>query len=156
MKLPQGVEWSLHIALLLAQVPPTASISRRTLSQHHGLPEDYVAKYLKELVKAGIFSAQTGPQGGYRLARAAHEITVWEIVVAIDGEASPFHCQEIRQCGTGAASPEECIQPCAINQLMQDSFRAWTARLSQTTIADLLDTIPVDIRERNLRKLLAG
>ncbi|MBB6015968.1 RrF2 family transcriptional regulator [Deinococcus radiopugnans] len=149
MKLSQGVEWCLHTVVLLGQIPQGGPLPRHLIARHHGLPDEYFAKYLKLLVKAGVLLASTGPRGGYRLARPGEHITAWEVVEAIEGDQSFFHCQEIRQCGSGAASPEECNEPCAIHQMMQVAFLSWKEQLSRTTVADLVGQVPEHVRDRN-------
>jgi len=49
-------------------------------------PEAFTAKILQQLVKKKIFWSIKGPNGGFELARDAKEISLYEIVVAIDGE----------------------------------------------------------------------
>lgn len=154
MKLSQGVEWCLHLAVLLAQLPENTILPRSQMARHHGLPEDYLAKYLKQLVNAGIFQATTGPRGGYRLGRGAAQITAWDVVEALEGGQSPFHCQEIRQCGEGAARPEECLKTCGIQVLIDSAFEAWKYTLQGVTIANLEEEVPDFVRERNRRRLL--
>lgn len=117
-KLSQGVEWGLHCATLIAQVPDGTALPRRTLAEHYALPEAYLAKHLKALARAGLLTATPGPNGGFRLARPAGQITALEVLEAIDGSAAPFLCQEIRRRGTDAASPQQCAGPCAIATVM--------------------------------------
>lgn len=142
MKLSQGVEWGLHCVLLLAQLPADAAARRAELAGHHGLPEPYLAKHLHALVRAGVLHAVSGPRGGYRLARAAGDITVLDVVEAIDGTNGTFVCQEIRQRGTGALSAQQCRRPCLINAVMTDADRAWRDSLRAVTVADLVDRLP--------------
>lgn len=149
MKLSQGIEWGVHCATLLALAPAGKAIRRDGLAGHYGLPETYLAKHLQAMARAGVLHAVTGPKGGYRLNRPAGQITVLDVVEAIEGTAAPFVCQEIRQRGTGALAPEQCTKPCAINALMSEADNAWRASLRAVTIADLVDRLPPRIRERN-------
>lgn len=147
MKLSQGVEWGVHCATLLALAPAGRSIRRDELADHYGLPETYLAKHLQAMTRAGILQAVTGPKGGYRLARQAGEISILDVVEAIEGTKAPFICQEIRQRGSGALSPEQCQQPCEVSAAMTAADQAWRASLRAVTIADLLDRLGPDIRE---------
>ncbi len=156
MKVSNGVEWGFHAAVLIAQAPAGSSVTRQQVADYHGLPESYLAKHLKSLVGAGILSAVTGPNGGYRLGRSADQISGLDIFQAIEGKQFAFQCLEIRQQGTGAASPAECRRMCAVNALMISGEAAWRARLAQTTVADLVDAIPEHIQERNARRLTRG
>jgi Rrf2 family protein len=154
VKLSQGVEWGLHCATLLVLAPAGASIGRAAMARHYGLPEAYLAKHLQAMAKAGVLRATSGPKGGYQLARPADQITVLDIVEAIEGAAKPFLCQEIRQRGTGALAAEECRRPCAVHVIMEDAHQAWRDSLRRTTLADIAAKIPTWIQDRN-RALLA-
>lgn len=149
MKFSQGVEWMLHSVTLLAQAPQGMAVSRRVLAEHYGLPEPYLAKPLKALVRAGILNATSGPSGGFRLAREPEDITALDIVEAVEGTSSPFTCQEIRQQGTAALPPEECRRPCAMSMMMDRAHQAWRASLSGITVADMVKTTPKTVRDRN-------
>lgn len=142
MKLSQGVEWGLHCAVLLAQTPNGAALSRRALAQHYALPEVYLGKHLQAMTKAGLLQATPGPRGGFRLARPADEITVLHIVEAIEGTAPPFLCQEIRQRGAAAVPPEEYAHPCTISTVMHEAHRAWRASLHSVTVGDITSRLP--------------
>ena len=117
-----------------------------------GLPEAYLAKHLKALSQAGLLIATPGPSGGFRLARAAGEITVLDVVDAIEGPSSPFVCQEIRQQGTGAAGPEECARQCAIAAVMARAHQAWRESLRAVTLDRLVKRVPPELRKRDVAK----
>src|SRR3984957_2266288 len=140
MKLPEGVEWALHCAWLLSFAREGEALPARRLAEFYDLPEAYLAKLLKALVRAGLLTAASGPRGGFRLAPPPEEITVADVVEAIEGRGALFHCMEIRQRGpvplTGAAGRK----PCGIAQVMHRAERAWRQELSATTIADLVET----------------
>ncbi|HEX3779775.1 MAG TPA: Rrf2 family transcriptional regulator [Pseudonocardiaceae bacterium] len=149
MKLSQGVEWALHCVVLLSLVPAGASIRREQLAGHYGLPEAYLAKHLQAATRAGILAATSGPKGGYRLAKQATEITMLDIVEAIEGNARPFLCQEIRQQGSAALPASECRGLCLINVAMNKADNAWRGSLRSTTVAEIAEALPADLRDRN-------
>jgi Rrf2 family protein len=149
MKLSQGVEWGLHCATLLALAPAGRAVRRDGLAGHYGLPDTYLAKHLQAMSRAGVLQAVTGPRGGYRLCRDPRQITVLEVVEAVDGRTAPFICQEVRQQGSAALAPEECDKPCAINTVMAQAANAWRASLKAVTIADLVERLPPNVRERD-------
>ena len=148
MKLSQGVEWGMHCVVLLAQAPDGVVVSRRDLAERYGLPHAYLAKHLQALVRAGVLQASPGPRGGFRLARQPDSITALDVVEAIEGSASPFICQEIRQRGSAAARPEDCRRPCAINTVMTRAHDAWRDSLRAVTVTSLVDALPHRLRER--------
>lgn len=152
----QGVEWGIHVATLLAQMPADRPLSRRVMAEHFGLPEDNLAKHLQALVRMGVLHGTPGPRGGFRLSRPAREITVLDIVDAIEGTGTPpFRCQEIRQQGTGAVPAEFCTKPCAISGVMAAAHEAWRATLRKQSVEALADRVPAAVRESNRRRYAA-
>ncbi|MET9065876.1 RrF2 family transcriptional regulator [Streptosporangium sandarakinum] len=145
MKLSQGVEWGLHCVVLLARLPADTVVRRADLADYHGLAEPVLAKHLHSLTRAGLLHAAPGPKGGYRLGRPAADITVLDVVEAIDGTSQLFVCTEIRQRGSGALSPEQCARPCLINAAMGEAERAWRDSLRAVTIAGLAARIPTPV-----------
>jgi Rrf2 family protein len=140
MKLPEGVEWALHCTWLLAAAQPSEALPARRLAQFYDLPEAYLAKLLKALVRAGLLKATTGPRGGFRLAQPPEQITVADVVEAVEGPGPLFHCTEIRQRGPVPLTGTACREPCGIAQVMLRAERAWRAELAAVTIADLVQT----------------
>lgn len=152
MKLSQGVEWTLHTTVLLSQLPPGTVLPRRTLADHYGLPDAYLAKHLQLLVRAGVLLATPGPRGGFALARPPERITVLDVVEAVEGGGSPFLCQEIRQRGSGAVPPDQCTRPCGISGIMAGAHEAWRRQLRAVTLRDVADGVPDSVRNRNLAR----
>lgn len=134
----QGVEWSLHCCSVLAGLPAERVLPSARLAELHDVPPAYLAKHLQALSAAGIVESVPGPRGGYRLARAAEDITVLDVVLAVDGDETAFTCTEIRQCGPAACESSAYRTPCGIARIMWDAEDAWRASLRQHTIADLL------------------
>ena len=144
----QGVEWALHCAVTLSLLDAGAAGSRWRLAEYYGLPDAYLAKQLKLLVSAGLLHATTGPQGGFRLARPADEITALDVVEAIEGTRPAFSCTEIRQRGVCATPPEACVRACPVAKVMYAADAAWRESLGGVTIADLAKTVPALYRRR--------
>lgn len=142
MKLPASTEWVLHCATTLAQLEPGATASAAQLAEYYDLPAPYLAKQLQALVRAGVLAATTGPRGGFRLARSPAEITLLQVVEAIDGASAPYECREIRQQGRGALPPEDCKNTCILASKMAEAHDAWRRSLAADTLADILAAIP--------------
>ncbi len=154
MKLPESTEWVLHAATSLAQLGPGAAASAAQLADHYDLPAAYLAKQLQALVRAGVLTAATGPRGGFRLARPAAQITLLQVVEAVDG-GSPFYtCNEIRQRGRAATPPDQCRKACGIAARMAAAEAAWRQSLGAVTIADIVASLPDGVPART-RALLA-
>lgn len=142
VKLPASTEWVLHCATTLAQLEPGDTASAKQLAEYYDLPGPYLAKQLQAMVKAGLLAATTGPRGGFRLARPASEITLLQLVEAVDGAAAPYECREIRQRGRGALRPEDCRDTCILARKMAEAHDAWRQHLAATTVAGILAELP--------------
>ncbi|MFD2025443.1 RrF2 family transcriptional regulator [Promicromonospora aerolata] len=126
------------------------------LAQHFDLPPAYLAKQLARLVRAGVLSGTTGPRGGFRLGRPPAQITVLDVVEAIDGPGNPYQCREIRRQGRGALPPQECSERCALAVAMDAAHAAWQGSLRSVSVAELIESLPAEIPERNRRLLTLG
>lgn len=138
MKLSDGVEWALHCCAVLALVPPDSALPAGRLAEFHGVPTAYLAKHLQALSRAGVVESVAGQRGGYRLARPPSEITLYDVVAAVEGTAPAFRCTEIRQRGPAALPAREYRVACAITKAMHRAEAAWRAELESRTLADLL------------------
>lgn len=141
MRLSDGVEWGLHCAALVALVPSGMALPASRLAEYHGVPSAYLAKHLQSLSRAGILQAVPGPRGGYALARPATEITMLDVVEAIDGVESAFQCTEIRRRGPTALPAREYRVPCSVHAVMDRADAAWRDELRAITLADLVQMV---------------
>jgi Rrf2 family protein len=148
MRMSEGVEWAVHCCTVLAALPDDQSLPAARLAEFHDVPPAYLAKHLQALAGAGIVRSSAGPRGGYRLARPPADISLLDVVLAVDGEDTAFRCTEIRQQGPVAAPPETCRRPCGIARAMWRAEDAWRAELAATSVGDilleLLTTLPPD------------
>ncbi|WP_370542123.1 Rrf2 family transcriptional regulator [Amycolatopsis sp. FDAARGOS 1241] len=134
----EGVEWAVHTLLTLAWVDDDEPVPATRLAASHELPPAYLNKQLQALVKAGLLESLPGARGGFRLARRAADITLMDVVTAIEGPAPAFRCTEIRRKGMGAGVPESCFSTtCAVNASMQRAELAWRQALAAQTLEDI-------------------
>jgi Rrf2 family protein len=152
MRLSEGVEWGLHCAVVLTVMPSGAALSTARLAEYHAVPEAYLAKHLQAMSRAGILAAGTGPRGGYRLARPPADISVLDVVEALDGGDPAFRCLEIRRRGPAAVPAREYRTMCGIHRVMVEADEAWRARLSRTSVADLAAGVAHDATPRMIEK----
>lgn len=135
-----SVEYGLHTVLWLMADHPRRP-SSRDLAEMQGIPAAMVAKIMPRLEKAGIVSASDGISGGYALARPAAEVTVLDVVDAIEGGRKLFDCKEVRRgCVLFGGSPPawSVSGVCRIHAVMLRAERQMRAELGKTTLADLM------------------
>ncbi|MFE9040733.1 RrF2 family transcriptional regulator [Streptomyces sp. NPDC012421] len=142
MKLSGGVEWALHCCVVLTAASEPVPAAR--LAALHDVSPSYLAKQLQALSRAGLVHAVQGKTGGYVLTRPAAEITLLDVVRAVDGASPAFVCTEIRQRGPLATPPEQCVKQCPVARAMGAADAAWRASLDGVTIADLAASVEAD------------
>lgn len=145
MRLGEGVEWAVHSCTLLALLPPGTALSAARLAEFHGVPPAYLAKHLQQLSAAGIVESTTGRKGGYRLARPPAEITVLDVVEAVEGRDRAFRCTEIRQRGPAAVAASQYAPVCGIARVMHQAEAAWRRELKAHTLADVVEAVNRDV-----------
>lgn len=155
MRLGDGVEWALHCCTVLALVPSEQALPAAKLAEFHGVPAAYLAKHLQALSSAGIVEAVPGRRGGYRLARPATEITVLDVVDAVEGSEPVFRCTEIRQRGPAALPASEYRSACTITAAMRRAEAAYRAELRAQTVHGLVEQLGEVIDPRAVEKAAA-
>lgn len=137
MKMNEGVEWALHTCVNLAWSTSARPLPVILLAEINDLPAPYLNKQLQAMVRAGILTSGAGPRGGFSLARPAEDISVLDVVQAVDGTQGAFRCTEIRRRGPLGGSPRARRGSCEIASVMGRAEAAWRSELAATTIAEL-------------------
>ena len=150
-RLGDGVEAALHCAVVLAALPTGKVLSGKELAALHGISESYLLKHLRALTAASVTEAVPGPRGGYRLTRPAGNISMLDVVEAIDGEGPAYVCREIRQKGdvtTNARCAYE--KDCFIKRRMLEAEALWREALRGQTlkICSTMASLKSEIRTR--------
>lgn len=154
-----GVEYGIHCLLYLAdEKGDSREASVRALAELQGVPPELLAKVFTRLAKAGLVVATEGVRGGFRLARPAEEISVLDIVRAIDGEKSIFECRNVRErSALFHDSPPDWATAgtCSIHAVMITAQQRMEEALAQQTILDLVRRVarktPTEYGEMVLR-----
>ena len=126
--LPKTAEYALRAVVWLAR-EAEKSQSADNLAEHTKVPRRYLHKVLQELVRSKLVKSQSGPGGGYSLARHSAKITILDVVNAV----SPL--QRIRRCPLGLTSHTRL---CPLHKQLDSVYAATERALSQVTVAQLL------------------
>lgn len=94
IKLGKLTDYAIVIMGQLLKEGEGASRSASFLSEKTGVPEPTVAKVLKALSQANLLCATRGAAGGYKFSRAAEEISIADIITALDGPIAIVSCVE--------------------------------------------------------------
>ena len=138
MRISEGVEWAAHCCLLLDWMGVDEPVSTARLAAGYGLPPAYLNKQLQPLVRTGILTSTAGKRGGFRLARSLADITLMDVLTAIEGPEEAFQCAEIRQNGVWSGYPESAFRaPCAIDTAMRAAELEWRRALAAKNLASI-------------------
>ncbi len=85
MKLSRTVSYAVQATLQLAEAKGETPIPCSRLAAEGGMPERFLLQILRSLVTRGILGSTRGVEGGYRLERSAEEISLLDVIEAIDG-----------------------------------------------------------------------
>src|ERR1700685_3262532 len=93
-------EYGVRVMVELARGAGGAPLPRAETAAHDGLPLAYLEHLVARLRKAGLVDSRRGSRGGYLLARSSTEITMAEVVEALEGSIAPI--EGISQSADGA------------------------------------------------------
>ncbi len=85
MKLSRTVGYALQATIQLAEAESGAPIPCSRLASEGGMPERFLLQILRNLVTHGILQSTRGVEGGYTLERPSNEISLLELIEAVDG-----------------------------------------------------------------------
>lgn len=117
---------------------PRRLVSAQQLSRELGLPPPTVAALLKQLTRAGLVASTRGVGGGYSLARPPGEISVAQVISAIEGPVALTECA----LGEGMCALEA---GCATRANWRLISRAVEVALEAVSLADMTATVAVPV-----------
>jgi len=103
-------DYAARVVLHLACLAPGARVPIADIAKHRMLPLEFVRRIVGDLVKAGILATSRGSGGGVSLARPAADISLGEVVHAMEGGIALNHCvSDRRVCPLAAACPVQSV-----------------------------------------------
>ena len=97
MRFNKDVEYAL--IALLAMARRTRLVSAKEISEEFSVPYGLLSKILQRLAGSGIVGSVQGARGGYRLTRSTGDISLAEIITAVQGERHVARCLDDESCG---------------------------------------------------------
>jgi Rrf2 family protein len=100
LRLSKKADYALMAMKHLATRTDASSASAREIAESYDIPLELMAKVLQRLARRGLVTSLQGTRGGYRLSRATSQITVADIIEAIEGPLRVTACStEEENCG---------------------------------------------------------
>ncbi|GBF35037.1 Rrf2 family transcriptional regulator [Desulfocucumis palustris] len=126
MRLNQATDYAMRSVLYLSGLPYGQVVEAKLISEEERVPMRFLLKILRQLTQAGIVQSYRGINGGYSLARPPSEITMLDVVEAIEGPIAVNRCLH---------SPDECNKffsaHCPVHQALYELQQGMKEHLSR-------------------------
>lgn len=104
MKFSTKATYGLRAMIRLAKSGDRESMPLSSIAKAENISQKYLERLFSELKKADLVKSEKGMSGGYKLLKDPSEINILDIINALEGKISPFHCyskDEKIYCNTG-------------------------------------------------------
>ena len=132
MKVSAKEQYGLRAMIELAGRYGQGAVSLSIVAKSQGISLDYLEQIVPDLRDAGLVHSKRGAHGGYRLARSPDEITVDQILTALDGTILPIRCVSEEE-----HTPCERSADCGARTVWETLHARVSEALSGMTLADL-------------------
>ncbi len=105
MQITRQADYALRAVIYLSRLAPDERAATSQIAQEQRIPPSFLAKIVSQLSVAGLLQTSRGARGGVSLAKTPEEITVLDVVEAIDG---PILLNECVACGGNCSFGEDC------------------------------------------------
>ncbi len=127
--LSHTTEYALRAMVLLSGLAEGESVNSELIAQRTHVPQGYLSKVLRDLVVADLVTSQRGPRGGFCLARPPAQISMYDVVQAVD----PF--QRILKCPLG--NPGH-VKLCPLHRRIDDAMELIEKQFRKTSLAEVM------------------
>ena len=134
--------YALRIMADVAQHDGEMPVSVREIAQRQDISGKYMEQIISVLTRSGLLRSIRGAQGGYVLAKAPEEISVGDILRALEGDLTPVACTAIHGVAGNCKSEHTCVTKYVWQQI-DDS-------INQTVNHIFLDELVAESREKQI------
>lgn len=129
--LSQTIEYALRAMIYLASLGENGSSNSESVARVTKVPRGYLSKVMRDLVLSGLIGSQRGPNGGFTLARSPKDISILDVVNAVD----PIG--RINACPLG--NPAH-IELCPLHKRLDDALASVEREFARTSLAEIIET----------------
>ncbi len=133
-------EYGVRLMVELGRQPGSEPVALSAVAEAERLPLSYLEHLVAKLRQAELVTSTRGAHGGYQLARPAEQISMDEVVEALEGQIAPMECFHMTPEGKVLCSHEaDGDHACATKLLWTRVQGGVNKALSGTTLADLVE-----------------
>jgi Rrf2 family protein len=128
MQITRQADYALRAVIFLSRLDSDQKASTSAIAEEQKIPPSFLAKIVSQLSLAGLIQTSRGARGGVSLARPPENISVLDVIEAIDGPVMLNEC---------AVNPNNCTfgQNCPLQRIWCDTRQELVNRLSSATFA---------------------
>jgi Rrf2 family protein len=128
LELTKRADYAIRAVLALSRAADGERLSARRIAADQRVPERFLPQVMRDLVRAGMVEGTVGRSGGYRLARPSTEISLLDVVEAVEGDSRRRVCiLRGGPCGFAAVCDVHAVFAAAQDDVL--------GRLRSTTVA---------------------
>lgn len=132
MQLNQATDYAFRVVLYLTGLPSGEVASGQTIAESQNIPPRFLQKIMRLLAAGGLVKSYRGVVGGFTLARAARDITLYDVIVAMEGPLGIHRCLTDRKLCN-----RDCAQVCPVHKALSGIQDRLAAELAGVTFAAL-------------------
>ena len=130
LELNRRADYAIRTTMYLARESTDRLVNAPTIARQMDVPQGYLPHIMRDLVRAQLVEAVPGRGGGYRLARSPREVSVLDVIEAVEDDVRRRTCV-LRRDACAA------IKPCSVHQLFASAQDALLELLAGATIQDV-------------------
>jgi FeS assembly SUF system regulator len=136
LRVSKLADYAIVLMAYMADDQDRRPLTARRLSEESELPLPTVAKILKALSRAGLLQSHRGGYGGYSMLRPRSEVSVADVIAAIDGPIA------LTACGSDTSPPCDIGATCPVRENWKTIARALREALEQLTLNRMSHPLP--------------
>ena len=132
MQITRRADYAVRTMIEVARAGMSTTALTHEVAARQGIPAPFLAKIVMALTRAGLLRSYRGSGGGIALAKPADQITLLQVVEAVDGPIAVSSC---------VLWPDECARSggCPVHEIWCEARSLLVNRLKATTLAELAD-----------------
>jgi len=137
LELTKRADYAIRAALALGEAGPEERLSVRRIAALQAIPERFLPQVMSDLVAAGLVEGAAGRTGGYRLARPASEVSLLDVIEAVEGDSRRRVC-------VLRGGPCRLDGVCDVHEVFAAAQEDMIGRFGATSVADLVPAIAME------------
>ncbi len=130
MKLSTKGRYATRILLCISRLQGDQPVPKKKIAEQEGISTDYIEQIIVPLKNAGLVNSVRGLRGGFRLAKKAEDITVYDILAASEGDINLVGC-----LAEGCSKSDKCV----VQRVWQGASNVLRDYFSKITLRELHD-----------------